>query len=79
MATINGKPVDTTLYPVVTKAFQYVEVTVPPKYEVELLGAEVKRRTVRFKKGRKVACKTWMDFTDLEEKAKTYGGEVLFV
>jgi len=79
MATINGNQTDTTLYPVVTKAFQYDEVTVPPQYEVELLGAKVQRRTIRYRKGQRVACKTWQVFKDLREKAKTHGGEVQFV
>lgn len=79
MATIDGKPVDTTLYPTVTKAFQYVEVTVPPRYEVELLGTEVRQKTVRFRRGQRVACKSWRGFEDLREKAETYGGEVHFV
>ncbi len=79
MATINGKNADTTLYPTVTKAFSYEEVTVPPRYEVELLGAEVNRKMVRYRKGQKVACKTWQEFKELEAKAKAYGGEVLFV
>ena len=79
MATINGKPVDTTLFPTVTKAFRYDEVTVPSKYEMELLGAKVERKTVRYKKGQRVACKSWRDFKDLEAKARTYGGDVQFV
>ncbi|OJW13147.1 MAG: hypothetical protein BGO49_20330 [Planctomycetales bacterium 71-10] len=79
MATINGKPVDTTLYPVVTKAFQYDVVTVPPRYEVELFGARAKRKTVRYKKGQRVACKTWREFTELREKAQPHGGEVQFI
>jgi hypothetical protein len=79
MATINGKPVDTTLYPVVTKGFEYDEVTVPSRFEVELLGAELKRRTIRYRKGQKVACKTCLDFKELEEKARIYGGELAFV
>ena len=61
------------------RAFRYDEVTVPPRYEIELLGAKVKRKTVRYRKGQRVACKTWRDFKDLEEKARTYGGEVQFV
>jgi hypothetical protein len=79
MDTINGKPVDTTLYPTVTKAFRYDEVKVPPMYEVELLGAVVKRKTVRYRKGQRVACKTWRDFGELRAKAQTYGGEVQFI
>ena len=79
MATINGKPVDTTIYPTVTKVFWYDEVTVPPRFEVELLGAKVERRIVRYRKGQLVACGTWQDFKDLEAKARTYGGEVQFV
>jgi len=79
MASINGKPVDTTLYPVVTKAFRYDVVTVPPRYEAELLGAEATRKTVRFGRGQRVACNTWREFTELQEKAQTYGGEVQFI
>ncbi len=79
MATIKGKPVDTTLYPTVTKGFSYQEVSVPPRFEVELLGAKVKRRTIRFEKREQVACNTWRDFEDLRDKAETYGGEVQFV
>lgn len=58
MATINGKPVDTTLYPTVTKGFGYQEVSVPPRFEVELLGAKVERRIIRYTKGQRIACKT---------------------
>ena len=79
MATINGKPVDTTLYPTVTKGFSYDEVTVPPKYETEILGTQTTRKRVRYRKGQKVACKTWKDFKDLEALANQYGGEVLFI
>ena len=79
MATINGKPVNTTLYPVVTKGFRYDEVKVPPRFEVELLGAKVERKAVRYRKGQRVGCKTWRDFEDLREKARTYGGEVQFI
>jgi hypothetical protein len=79
MATINGEPVDTTLYPTVTRAFRYDVVTVPPRYEAELLGAKATRKTVRFRRGRRVACKTWRDFEDLREAAQTYGGEVQFI
>jgi hypothetical protein len=79
MATINGKPVDTTLHPIVTKAFTYEVVSVPPNYEMELLGAKVTRKTFRYRKGQRVACKTWQEFKELEAKARTYGGEVHFV
>ena len=79
MATIDGKPVDTTLFPSVTKAFQYDVVTAPPRYEAELLGAEATRKTVRYRKGQRVACETWQDFEELRAKAQTYGGEVAFV
>jgi hypothetical protein len=54
-------------------------VKVPPMYEVELLGAVVKRKTVRDRKGQRVACKTWRDFGELRAKAQTYGGEVQFI
>lgn len=79
MTTINGRAVDTTLYPTVTKGFQYDEVTVPPQFEIELLGAKVERKTVRYRKGQRVACGTWKDFELLREQARTYGGEVQFV
>jgi hypothetical protein len=79
MATIDGRPVDTKLFPIVTKAFRYDELTVPPMYEVKLLGAELKRKTIRYKVGQRVACKTWQDFKDLEAKARTHSGEVQFI
>jgi hypothetical protein len=79
MATINGKTADTTLYPTVTKGFSYQEVSVPSKYELELLGSKVGRKTVRYNKGQRVACKTWRDFENLRDKAQTYGGEVQFI
>ncbi len=79
MATINGKTADTTLYPTVTKGFRYDEVTVPSRFEMELLGTKVTRRTVRYRKGQRVACKTWRDFENLRDKAQTYGGEVQFI
>lgn len=78
MATMNGKQPDTTLYPTVTKGFEYDEVMVPPKHELELLGAKVERRAVRYKKGQRVACTTWQDFVSLRDKAETYGGEIQF-
>ncbi len=70
---------DTTLYPTVTKGFRYDEVVVSPRFEIELLGAKVEQRTVRYRKGQKVACKTWRDFKELEAKASIFGGEVQFV
>jgi hypothetical protein len=50
-----------------------------PVDTVELLGAKEKRKTVRYKQGQKVACRTWQDFKNLEAKAQAYGGEVLFL
>ena len=79
MATINRKPAGMTLNLTVTKGFRYDEVVVPPRFEVELLGAKVERRTIRYRRGQRVACETWLDFKDLEAKAHTYGGEVQLI
>ena len=62
-----------------TSTYWNALVTVPPRFEAELLGTKTKRRTIRFRRGQRVACKTWRDFEDLREKARNYGGEVQFV
>lgn len=76
MKTVKGNNVDTMIIATITKGFRFDEVTVPPSFEAELLGAVTTRRTVRFRRGQRVACKTWADFSDLRAKADAYGGEV---
>lgn len=76
MKAATSNNVDTTIIATITKGFRFHEVTVPPKFEVELLGAVTTRKTIRYRKGQRVACKTWADFSELRAKADTYGGVV---
>lgn len=60
----------------VAEGFSYDELTVPPAFEVELLGATVARRTVRHRRGAKLTFGDSADYREFRDLARRYGGRV---